>query len=150
MRDRLGAGGVGEQRELVEVVLGLDRRSRAFDAGADEQRALPDDPEVDLGRGEPSPLATFVALRHAAQPVEVDVDVEHVHDRTAEPERGAEVDGEVAAGNVHDRPGRRPGPRWCATAADAHAPVPHDSVSPTPRSQTRMVSASASSGRRAR
>ena len=30
-------------------------------------------------------------------------------------------------------------PRRCATAADAHAPVPHDCVSPAPRSHTRIV-----------
>ena len=36
-------------------------------------------------------------------------DVEDVPDRPAEPERRAEVDGEVAAADVHDRPGRRPG-----------------------------------------
>ena len=49
--DRLGAGGVDEERELVERRLRGLGVARA-DAGADEQRALPDDAEVDLGGGE--------------------------------------------------------------------------------------------------
>ena len=59
-------------------------------AGADEQRPLPDAIEVDLGRGEPAPLAvrpaSAVVLIGLAS-TRVDVDVEHVHDGSAEADR---------------------------------------------------------------
>ena len=57
--DRIGARGVGEQRELVERRLRSLGVARA-DTRAHEQRALPDDREVDLGRGEraPAPAST--------------------------------------------------------------------------------------------
>ena len=50
---------------------------------------------------------------------------------------------ERAAEHVDRAPACRPSPRRCATAATAHAPVPHESVSPAPRSQTRMAIRSA-------
>ena len=59
--DGLGARGVGEARELLERRLGGFDVARA-DARAHEQRALAQDAEIDLGRGEP-PAA------HARSPV---------------------------------------------------------------------------------
>ena len=140
--DRIGARGVDEQRELVE------RRLRGFgvaraDAGADEQRALPEDVEIGLGCGEPP--ATHAA-RVGAPQFEIDLDVEDVHDRAAE------ADGVAPSSTVRSPPGtctvtRSPtSPRWCATAAVAHAPVPQLSVSPTPRSHTRMSTSSVAPG----
>ena len=83
-----------------------------------------------------------VTVDPAGQRAPVDVDVEDVHDRTAEADRVA------PSSTTRSPPGtctvtRSPTrPRRWATAAAAHAPVPHDSVSPTPRSQTRIASAS--------
>jgi hypothetical protein len=57
------ARGVGVERELLERRLRLLGAARAG-TRADEQRALPDDLEVDLGRGEAAALASgAVAVR---------------------------------------------------------------------------------------
>jgi hypothetical protein len=52
--DGIGTRGVGERGELLERRLRGIRVAQA-EAGADEERTLPDDAEVDLGRGEPPP-----------------------------------------------------------------------------------------------
>ena len=98
--DRLGTRGVGEERELLERRLGGLDVARA-DAGADEQRALPDDAEVDLGRGE-APAGHQATISVSGDLGQLDLDVEHVDDRTAEADGVAELDDEVAAGDVHD------------------------------------------------
>ena len=122
------------------------------EAGADEQRALADDLEIDLGRGEAltasprpfwRPLVPVVGIAgHAAllrvEVGRIDVDVEHVHDRTTEADRVTDLHDEVAARDVH---GDRGHPRG---RADGRRPRPHThrcrttSVSPTPRSHTRI------------
>src|SRR4029078_9855776 len=72
-RHGFGTGGVGEQRELVEGLLGLLDRVRA-DPGADEQRALAEDLERALGGGEARSTAAGARLagaritRHASAP----------------------------------------------------------------------------------
>src|SRR5205823_10157596 len=60
---RSGAGGVGEQPELGQDRLRLVQRVCAR-SGADEERALLDDTEVDLGGGETAALASL-AIAHA-------------------------------------------------------------------------------------
>ena len=100
--------------------------------------------EVDLGRGEPAALPIGYASASRSSRVRSmrcrlsDVDVEHVHDRPAEPDGRAERDGERPP-STSTRTRSPTSPRRCATAADAHAPVPHDCVSPAPRSHTRIV-----------
>ena len=62
--DRLRARGVGEAAQLFERILGL-RRGVGADAGADEQRPLADDLEVDLGCGEAPPRSSSRPLMGA-------------------------------------------------------------------------------------
>ena len=140
--DGIGARGVGEQRELVE------RRLRGFgvtraDARADEQRPLPDDREVDLGRGEPpSGRRAERRVAHRAgrgsralhELVEVDLDVEDV--RTGPPRRtvspsstrrsppGTWTVTSSRRARVGGRP-RRPRTRRCRSSASRrrHAPT---------------------------
>ena len=99
---RLGARGLGEQRELDERLLrGFD--AAGAEAGADEQRPLLDDTEIDLGRGEP-PAAPTGRSRFASAHEgsirgrrAIDVDVEDVGDGAAEHDRLAQADAQLAA-----------------------------------------------------
>ena len=133
---RLGAGGVGETRELVETGLGLLGRVQA-ESRAHEERALVDDAEIDLGRGEPSPAAIEVALAHDDHPSR-SMSVSKTC-TTGPPRRtvGPSSTSRSPPGTV-TRTCAPTVPRRCITAADAHAPVPHDCVSPAPRSHTRI------------
>ena len=103
--------------------------------------------EVDLGRGEPPALAVLVRPRmtHGPMPVGVGRAATSTSNTctTGPPRthRSPSVTDSVPPGTstCTCSPTR---PRRCATAAAAHAPVPHDSVSPAPRSQTRIASRS--------
>src|SRR5581483_10506172 len=64
--DRVGAGGVGQQRQLRQRRLGL---VEADVAAADQQGPLADDAEVDLGRREAPPLPPAVSVvAHSTPP----------------------------------------------------------------------------------
>ena len=123
---RVGAGGVGEQGQLGQRRLGL---VEADVAAADQQGALADDAEVDLGRGEPPPLAAGVAVgpvvaAHSTPPASGTVSASRSRSTstsktwaTGPPRRTAmldlrrvQVDDQVAAGHGHGHPGRRQAP----------------------------------------
>src|SRR5207248_2328099 len=133
--DRSGAGGVGQQPELGEARFRLVQRVRAR-SGADEKRALLDDTEVDLGGGEAAALASL-AIAHATLTSVSKTCVTGPCSRIVSARSTSCVPPRTCT--ITCSPTR---PRRWATAADAHTPVPHESVSPTPRSHTRMVSSS--------
>src|SRR5262249_29776455 len=133
----IGAGGVGEPAELGQARLRLVQRPAAgAGAGADEEGALLGDTEVDLGSGQAATLAAFAVAHASVTPVS-DTCVAGPRSRIVSPSSTSCVP--PGTRTVTCSPTRRR--RW-ATAADAHTPVPHDRVSPTPRSQTRIVSSS--------
>src|SRR5262249_11815911 len=134
-RHGIGAGRCGEPAELGQAGLRLVQRPAAG-AGADEERALLDDTEVDLGSGQAATLAAF-AVAHASVTSVSNTCVTGPRSRIVSPSSTSCVP--PGTRTVTCSPTRRR--RW-ATAADAHTPVPHDRVSPTPRSQTRIVSSS--------
>src|SRR5207248_3151403 len=133
--DRSSAGGVGQQPELGEARFRLVQRVRAR-SGADEKRALLDDTEVDLGGGEAAALASF-AIAHATLTSVSKTCVTGPCSRIVSARSTSCVPPRTCT--ITCSPTR---PRRWATAADAHTPVPHESVSPTPRSHTRMFSSS--------
>src|SRR4029079_19805386 len=132
-------------------LLGLFDAVRA-EARADEQRALLDDLEIDLGRGEARTASShpFSAGRlvagariagHGRTPCISTAGSTSTSNTctTGPPRRIVSPSSTTRAPpgtcTVTRSPTR---PRRWATAATAHAPVPHDNVSPTPRSHTRI------------
>ena len=111
----------------------LPRRSRR--PRADEQGALADDPEVDLGGGEPAPLAALLIGRWLASCRERHCAAARGRRRRrtrAPPGRrggpsSPSVDASVAAGHVHGHARRRRGPGGGRRRPPRTRPVPHDS-----------------------
>src|SRR4029079_10155368 len=136
-------------RELVERRLGLLLRLGPG-ARADQQGPLPDPFEVDLGRGEAPPLPAGLRERRAhragcalaswslcGEMVTSNTCTTGPPSRTVGP---STTDSAPPSTSTWTRSPTNP--RRCATAAEAHAPVPHDKVSPAPRSHTRIASRS--------
>ena len=105
--------------------------------------------EVDLGRGEPPALPVLVRAgrTHGQRLASAHESQRRRRTRARPARRGGRCrrasTRSVAAGHVDRARASPTRPRRCATAAAAHAPVPHDSVSPTPRSHTRIAMRSA-------
>src|SRR5581483_4681174 len=149
--DRVGAGGVGQQGQLRQRGL---RLVEADVAAAHQQGPLPDDAEVDLGGGQAPPLPSGVGVvGHSTPPASGTVSASRSSSTstsntkaTGPPSRTLKLSprplgcrsttSSPPGTRTVIRPGARPR-RWAAPAA-AHAPDPHDAISPTPRSQTRI------------
>ena len=145
--DHVGAGGVDEQRELVEAGLGVVV-GVAGQGDADEHDLLPLG-ALDERRAECLVVRSVHAgLRSSLHGIRPSTTIVTVAMYCAGPTRVTRPgDGwsqtylGISAVHVHDdfrRRRRRRGPTGAAAHALAHAPVPQASVMPAPRSWTRM------------
>src|SRR5439155_12272373 len=123
--DDIGSGGVDQQRQLVEVLLGLVG-GLGCHGDPDEDDPLSEGAFDQLGHATSmSAMCTAGPMRCTSPP-----SIPMPSSTTAEPPGMCTVTRSPTS------------PQRCAAHAAAHAPVPHACVSPTPRSTTRIVNAS--------